>query len=120
MLKITLNDHPRQLCLRLEGRLGGAWVNELRQCWLTATSTTQDRSILVDLSEVDFVCPEAQALLTEMARSGVQFKAVTPLIRSTLAEIERSAQYATVEEQQLRRSDVLASSDPSTRNPGAL
>jgi anti-anti-sigma regulatory factor len=118
MLKITLHDHPNQLRFRLEGKLAGAWVAELRQCWLTAASTTRDRAITLDLSEVDFVCPEGQALLADMHRQGVQFKAATPLIRAIVAEIERAARYATVEEQ--RRSDVLVSSDPSKRNPGAL
>ena len=120
MLKITLHDHPNQLRFRLEGKLAGAWVSELRQCWQTAISTTQSRVVTLDLSEVDFVCPEGQALLADMYRHGVQFKAVTPLIRSLIAEIERAARYATVEEPPSRRSDVLVSSDPSTRNPGAL
>ena len=118
MLKITLHDHPGQLRFRLEGKLSGAWVSELRQCWRTAASTTQSRAVVLDLSEVDFVCPDGQALLAEMHRQGVQFKAVTPLIRALVAEIDRASRYATVEEQ--RRSDVLVSSDPSTRNPGTL
>ena len=120
MLKITLHDHSHQLRFRLEGKLAGAWVSELRQCWQTATSTTQGRVISLDLGEVDFVDAEGQTLLADMYRHGVQLKAVTPLIRSLVAEIERAARYATVEEQPSRRSDVVVSSDPSTRNPGAL
>jgi ABC-type transporter Mla MlaB component len=120
MLKITLHDHRNQLRFRLEGKLAGAWVSELRQCWQTAASTTQDRSISIDLSEVDFVDAEGLALLADMVRHGVHLKAVTPFIRSLVAEIERAARYARVEEPPSRRSDVLVSSDPSTRNPGAL
>ena len=120
MLKITLHDHPNELRFRLEGKLAGAWVSELRQCWQTATSTTQGRAISLDLGEVDFVDAEGQALLADMHRHGVHLKAVTPLIRSLVAEIERAARYATVEEPPSRRSDVLVSSDPSKRNPGAL
>ncbi|MGD0873070.1 MAG: hypothetical protein ABSB88_26285 [Bryobacteraceae bacterium] len=120
MLKITLHDHPSQLRFRLEGKLAGAWVSELRQCWQTATSTTQGRVISLDLGEVDFVDAEGQALLADMVRHGVHLKAVTPFIRSLVAEIERAARYATVEESPSRRSDVLVSSDPSKRNPGAL
>ncbi|MGA3018385.1 MAG: hypothetical protein ABSF62_14795 [Bryobacteraceae bacterium] len=119
MLKITLHDHPNQLRFRLEGKLAGAWVSELRQCWLTAASTTRGRVILLDLGEVDFVDAEGQTLLVDMVRHGVQLKAVTPFIRSLVAEIERAARYATVEESSSRRSDVLVSSDPSKRNPGA-
>ncbi len=120
MLKITLHDHPNQLRFRLEGKLAGAWVSELRQCWQTATSTTQGRSVSLDLSEVDFVDADGQALLADMVRQGVHLKAVTPFIRSLVAEIERAARYATVEEPPSRRSDVLVTPDPSKRNPGAL
>jgi hypothetical protein len=63
---------------------------------------------------------EGQTLLADMVRQGVHLKAVTPLIRSLVAEIERAAQYDTVEESPSQRSDVLVSSDPSKRNPGAL
>jgi anti-anti-sigma regulatory factor len=119
MLKITLHDHPNQLRFRLEGKLAGAWVSELRQCWQTAISTTHGRVISLDLGEVDFVDAQGQTLLADMYRHGVHLKAVTPLIRALVAEIERSARYATVEEPS-RRSDVLVSSDPSKGNPGAL
>jgi anti-anti-sigma regulatory factor len=120
MLKITLHDHPNQLRFRLEGKLAGAWVSELRQCWQTATSTTQGRVVSLDLGEVDFVDAEGQTLLADMVRHGVHLKAVTPFIRSLVAEIERAARCATVEEPPSRRSDALVSSDPPTRNPGAL
>ena len=120
MLKITLHDHPNQLRFRLEGKLAGAWVSELRQCWQTAASSIQGRVISLDLGEVDFVDGEGQTLLADMVRRGVHLKAVTPFIRSLVAEIERDARYATVEGPPSRRSDVLVSSDPSKRNPGAL
>ena len=120
MLKITLHDYPNQLRFRLEGKLAGAWVTELRQCWQTAASTTEGRGILLDLGEVDFVDGDGQTLLAEMVGHGVHLKAVTPFIRSLVAEIERAARYARVEESPSRRSDVLVSSDPSKRNPGAL
>src|ERR1035437_83887 len=80
MLKITLHDSSQELRFQLEGRLSGAWVGELRQCWQTAASTTHGRSTLLDLDEVDFVDPSGQILLTEMHRAGVRIRAATPLI----------------------------------------
>ena len=120
MLKITLHDHPNQLRFRLEGRLAGAWVNELRQCWQTATSTSGERPIIVDLREVDFVDSDGQALLAVMHQAGVQLQAVTPLIRSLVSEIERQPRCATVEDKPARRSDVIVSADSSSRNSSAL
>jgi len=120
MLKITLHDNAQELRFRLEGRLSGAWVGELRQCWLTAQSTVRGRKTTLDLGEVDYVDADGQALLTDMFQHGVCLKAVTPLIRELVQEIERSARCGTVEEAPAQRSDVLASTDPAARHRRAL
>jgi anti-anti-sigma regulatory factor len=87
MLKITLHDSARELRLKLEGRLSGLWVNELEQCWKTASSTTHGRKTILDLGEVDFVDPAGESLLAQMHGQGVELVAVTPLIRAVLQEI---------------------------------
>jgi anti-anti-sigma regulatory factor len=120
MLKITLLDSAVELRFRLEGRLSGAWVGELRQCWLTAQSTVRDRKTTLDLGEVDYVDADGQSLLTDMFRQGFALKAVTPLIRELVQEIERNGQYARVEEAPAPRSDVLASTDQAARHRRAL
>jgi len=120
MLKITLHDSAGELRFRLEGRLSGAWVVELRQCWLTAQSTIRSRKTTLDLSEVDYVDADGQCLLTEMSQQGVGLKAVTPLIRELVQEIERAGRCARVEEAPAQPSDVLASTDPAARHGRAL
>ena|ERR1700730_18563691 len=97
MLKITLHDSSEEFRLKLEGRLSGAWVRELEQCWKTASSTTEGRKTVVDLGEVDFVDPEGQVLLTHMHSHGVEMVAVTPLICSVLKEVCRAPACGTVE-----------------------
>jgi anti-anti-sigma regulatory factor len=87
MLKITLHDSAGEFRLKLEGRLSGLWVQELEQCWKTASSTTRGRKTVVDLGEVDFVDRSGQNLLSEMHAQGVEMEAVTPLICSVLKEI---------------------------------
>src|ERR1039457_7304370 len=52
MLKITLHDHPNELRFRLEGKVAGAWVSELRQCWQTALSTPKARAFPLDRGDV--------------------------------------------------------------------
>ena len=87
MLKITLHDSALEFRMTLEGRLSGLWVQELEQCWKTASSTTRDRKTVLDLGEVDFVDPAGEALLARMHAQGVELVAVTPLIRAMLQEI---------------------------------
>jgi len=99
MLKITLHDSARELRFKLEGKLSGPWVGELRQCWQTARSTTQGRKTLLDLADLDFVDPEGQVLLAEMHRQGVAMVAMSPFIRALVDEVCRSRRCATVEEQ---------------------
>jgi hypothetical protein len=98
MLKITILDSASELRFRLEGKLSGPWVSELRQCWQTASSTTAGRGTVADLREVDFVDPAGQQLLTDMHQAGVRLQAVTPLIRTLVDEIVRRFACGTVEE----------------------
>jgi hypothetical protein len=120
MLKITLHDSAAELRFRLEGKLSGPWVMELRQCWQTASSTTTGRQTVVDLRDVDFVDHEGQLLLAEMHYRHVELQAITPLIRALVEEVCRTSGCATVEEQPAGQSDALVCSDSSRRNSSAL
>jgi hypothetical protein len=120
MLKITIHDSANELRLRLEGRLCGPWVGELRQCWDTATSITDGRRTVLDLREVDFVDPEGQSLMADMCHRGVSLLAVTPLIQSVIDEIIGAPDYGTVEEKLARRPDAFSSPDTSGRDPRTL
>lgn len=116
MLKITIHDSARELRLLLEGKLAGAWVTELRQCWQTAASTIGFRATVLDLREVDFVDPAGQALIEEMHRQGVRLEASCPLIQHMVEEIAGSP-CGRVERKSARRLDALVSTDPPRRNP---
>jgi ABC-type transporter Mla MlaB component len=99
MLRITIHDSAHELRIKLEGKLSGPWVEELRQCWRTASSTTAGRTTSLDLSEVDFVDADGQSLLSEMHGQGVRLDAATPLIQALVEEGIGRSGYATVEEQ---------------------
>ena len=86
MLKITLLDSAGEFRLRLEGKLAGPWVSELRQCWETASSTTAGRKTVVDLREVDYVDDAGGLLLADMHGREVELVAITPLIRTVVEE----------------------------------
>jgi anti-anti-sigma regulatory factor len=116
MLKITIHDSARELRLRLEGRLAGPWVKELRQCWQTAASTTEFRPTVLDLREVDFVDPDGQALLAEMHRRGVLLEASCPLIQHLVEEVA-GPECATVERKSAKQPDAVTSPVSTRRHP---
>ena len=112
MLKITLLDSAEEFRFRLEGKLSGPWVAELRQCWLTASSTTAGRRTVVDLGEVEYVDPAGETLLGDMRREGVQLDASTPFMRGVVDQIAVTARCGRVEGTSARSANVLVCSDP--------
>jgi len=96
MLKITIHDSAAEFRFHLEGRLSGPWVEELRQCWHTAASTTGGRTTVLDLCDVDFIDPAGQRLLTEMHAREVRLVADTPLIEAVIEEVCRASGCGTV------------------------
>jgi hypothetical protein len=75
MLKITLHDTPGQLRLVLDGRLAGAWVCELEQCWHTAKASHPNTRISADLTGVTFIDQAGRYLLQLMRHDGVSLVA---------------------------------------------
>jgi hypothetical protein len=121
MLKITLHDSAGELRLRLEGKLSGPWVNELRQCWETASSTTAGRRTLIDLRDVDFVDAAGEDLLSDMCGRGVEFHVASPLMRAVIDGIASRAQYVTVKDKPTRSStDAVLRTDSSRSHSRAL
>jgi ABC-type transporter Mla MlaB component len=72
MLRITVQDEPDQVTLKLEGELGGIWVTELEDSWRAVSATLAGRSLCLDLTAVDGVDNAGSYLLALLRRSGVQ------------------------------------------------
>jgi hypothetical protein len=121
MLKITIHPSPRETRLRLEGRLAGPWVAELRQAWLQCglAAASDGRAAVLDLREVDFVDSEGETLLAEMHGRGVRLEASSPLIQHMVEGIA-AGECATVEGKSAGRPDAFNNSNPSRRHSRAL
>ncbi len=87
MLRITANDEPRVLSFRLEGRLEGAWVDELETCWRGMVARAGTPALRVDLTGVTFVDAAGKAQLTAMHGEGAEFVADDCLTRAIVSEI---------------------------------
>lgn len=91
MLKITQHRDAssESVSLLLEGRLAGAWVEELESCWRRAAGNPPIRAV-VDLTGVTFVDADGKALLARMWRQGAELRAAGCLTRCIVDEITRS------------------------------
>jgi anti-anti-sigma regulatory factor len=72
-MKIQTRESADEMTFQIEGRLAGAWVPELEQCWHATSVDHPDRKISVDLSGVTCVDQAGQYLLRLMRRDGVSF-----------------------------------------------
>jgi anti-anti-sigma regulatory factor len=90
MLKITIHDANGQLRVELEGRLAGAWVDELEHCWHTAKASHPNRKYSVDLTGVTFIDQAGRYFLQLMHRDGVSLVASGLMLQDILDHISGS------------------------------
>jgi anti-anti-sigma regulatory factor len=74
MLKITIVNGMNMVTLKLEGKLAGPWVDELKRNWRAVNDNSGNKRVLVELSEVTFVDADGRNLLTSMYAEGTRFR----------------------------------------------
>jgi hypothetical protein len=86
MLRITHNPGSEHEVLKLEGQVVGLWVDELRRaCRDVLGSNGHDvRRLVIDLSGVSFLNPDAIALFRELAERHVRVRHCSPFITEQL------------------------------------
>lgn len=86
MLKISTQDEPYQVTLKLEGSLAGTWVTELEDSWRAVNPTLDGRALCVHLAAVEHVDNAGRYLLALLRYKGVHLNAegivMTELIRT--------------------------------------
>jgi len=87
MLRITTQNDTQLLTFRLEGRLAGPWVKELRDCW-QSTLSIPPTVVHIDLRSVLFVDAAGKKLLMDMVRQGGRLLAYDCQMKAVVAEIE--------------------------------
>jgi len=73
MLRITTEQRGEHVRLGLHGVLGGPWVPLLDRHWQSIVKERPSAKVVLVLSDVEFIEPEGERLLAEMAESGVEF-----------------------------------------------
>jgi anti-anti-sigma regulatory factor len=87
MMKIEMNELDDQLILQVEGRLAGAFVPELEQCWQNARRSQPNRKVSVDLKNVTCVDRSGRYLLQLMHSNGVGFLRAGLAIQDILEQV---------------------------------
>ena len=86
MIMIETREAGDELTFKVEGRLCGAGVATLEDCWRTAAGRYPRGKFAVDLTQVTFIDQAGSLLLQLMDRDGVAF-VTTGLMTEELNEI---------------------------------
>jgi hypothetical protein len=111
MLRITVHEEGGHCRLELAGKLGGPWVAETENVWLSAPCSGKE--IEVDMREVTGVDDAGRELLAAMHRAGACFTAKGVAMTTLIAEITGEPLNAT--ERQLRKKVLPNNEDSRTR-----
>jgi hypothetical protein len=87
VLKISIQTDATGTIFELEGRLAGAWVQELEDCWRKAADS--DRPVRVMVCEVTFIDDKGKALLAEMHQHGAELVAEGCMNSAIVEEIKQ-------------------------------
>ena len=83
MLKISQVGTPNHsLSLKLEGRVVGPWVDELRR--ICEPLLSEERSFTLDLGEVSYADAEGVATLNSFKSSGVNLVNCSPFLEQQI------------------------------------
>ena len=90
MLRITVHEILEFLTFQLEGKLAGAWVREVEECWQRTLAGRCGMAVRFDLAGVTFIDGAGKDLLAAMHRQGAEFVAADCLTKAIVAEIAKT------------------------------
>ncbi len=87
MLRITTEKKRGRTVLNVEGRLAGAWVAALEQCWRELLAASPSEKLHINLCGVSFIDAAGKVLLKEIHRQGGVLMAEGCLNQAIVSEI---------------------------------
>ena len=90
MLKITAQNDGAITIFDLEGKLAGAWVDELEHCWQQAV--IDNLRVRVVLKTVTFIDADGRRLLADMHRQGAELAAEGCMTKAIVEGIKRGGE----------------------------
>lgn len=90
MLRITTDTKRTKTILTIEGRIAGASVATVEQCWRELLAASPKQKYIVNLCGVSFIDSSGKMLLREMHRLGAELQAEGCLNQAIVDEIASS------------------------------
>jgi len=87
MFRISTIDTHRERRLVIEGTLVHPWVDELRKTWSDAGTSLEDRSLVIDLTNVIVISREGENAIFELMKEGAKFSCGGVLTRHLLKQL---------------------------------
>jgi ABC-type transporter Mla MlaB component len=90
-LKVTIqHEEGKHVTLKIEGKVAGPMVSELRRAWRDLATVLGPRKLRVDLCGVTHLDGNGQSVLAEIhAKTGAEFLADTPLTKYFAEAVQR-------------------------------
>jgi hypothetical protein len=84
VLRVTTIAAKGSEVLKLEGKLGGPWVDELQECWKAVAGRKHPNPIKIDLRGVSYMDHRGRNLLLRMQREGASLAEYSDFIQQLL------------------------------------
>ncbi|HVA71525.1 MAG TPA: TolC family protein [Candidatus Limnocylindrales bacterium] len=72
MMKVTIEREGTRTRLRVEGKISGPWVDELRRCWESLPVESPEHPIAIELADVSYIDDAGKVLITQMVQAGAE------------------------------------------------
>lgn len=92
MLRITVEEKPEAVVIKLEGRVAGPWAAELGRLWEEKASAVACKRLSLDLRETTFADADGMRVLKAIySRTGAAFLTGTPWTQYLAEEVVRKS-----------------------------
>jgi ABC-type transporter Mla MlaB component len=92
VLRITFQEFPKSVVLKLEGRIVGPWSDELIVAWAEFALSHRVQNMAVDLREVTYMDASGMQVLRQIYReTKADFLANTPLTECFANQVQQLA-----------------------------
>jgi anti-anti-sigma regulatory factor len=96
MLRITVDENPETVVIKLEGRVAGPWAVELGRLWEEKAPAVAKKKLALDLRETTFADAEGlRVLKTIYSETGAAVLAGTPWTQYLAEEVSRKNEQQT-------------------------